>query len=102
MQTQRVLFGRMAEELEGGYPDPNLSSEMDRLQKMIKIKTELEQDSFSVKFEAKGTSPGQMGLMSRLFGRDAGEQAQALPAGPVAADTVIQQMDVIDAVVVDG
>jgi len=102
MQTQRVLFGRMAEELEGGYPDPNLSSEMDRLQKMIKIKTELEQDSFSVKFEAKGTSPGQMGLMSRLFGRDAGEQAQALPAGPVAADTVIQQMDVIDAVVVEN
>jgi len=75
---------------------------MDRLQKMIKIKTELEQDSFSVKFEAKGTSPGQMGLMSRLFGRDAGEQAQALPAGPVAADTVIQQMDVIDAVVVEN
>lgn len=100
MQTQRVLFGRMAEELEGGYPDPNLSSEIDRLQKLVKTKTELEQDSFSVKFEAKGTSPGQMGLMSRLFGREAGETAGALPAGPVAADAVIASQDIVDAEVI--
>lgn len=100
MQTQRVLFGRMAEELEGGYPDPNLSSEVDRLQKLIKVKTELESDSFSVKFEAKGSTPGQMGLMSRLFGREAGETAGALPAGPVQVDQIIAQQDIIDAEVI--
>jgi len=94
MQTQRVMFMKMAEDLEGGYADPNLSSELDRLQKMIKIKTELESDSFSVKFEAKGTT-GQAGIMSRLFGREAGDAARALPQ-EVSADRMILEMDVID------
>jgi len=94
MQTQRILFMKMAEDLEGGYADPNLSSELDRLQKMIKVKTELEQDSFSVKFEAKGTN-GQAGIMSRLFGKEAGDQARALPQ-EVSADRMIVEMDVID------
>src|SRR5215469_3444587 len=31
MQAQRVLFMQMAEDLEGGYADPNLSNELDRL-----------------------------------------------------------------------
>lgn len=97
MQTQRVFLMKMAEDMEGGYADPNLSNELDRLQKMIKIKTELEQDSFSVKFEAKGTGDAARGgMLSRLFGNDAGEKARALPA-PVSADTAIVQMDVIDA-----
>ena len=94
MQAQRIMFMKMAEDLEGGYADPNLSSEIDRLQKMIKTKTELEQDSFSVKFEAKGTN-GQAGIMSRLFGKEAGDQARALPQ-EISADKVIVEMDVID------
>jgi len=94
MQTQRVMFMKMAEDLEGGYADPNLSSELDRLQKMIKIKTELEQDSFSVKFEAKGTN-GQAGIMSRLFGKEAGDSARALPQ-EISADRMIVEMDVVD------
>lgn len=97
MQSQRVFLMKMAEDLEGGYADPNLSSEMDRLQKMIKIKADLEQDSFSVKFEAKGKQRADMGVLSRLFGQDAGRQARELPAGPVQADNVIQDMNVIDA-----
>jgi len=94
MQAQRILFMKMAEDLEGGYADPNLSSELDRLQKMIKVKTELEQDSFSVKFEAKGTN-GQAGIMSRLFGKEAGDQARALPQ-EISADSMILEMDVVD------
>jgi hypothetical protein len=78
MQYQRVLFMKMAEDLEGGYADPNLSSEIDRLQKMLKTKADLEQEGFSLKIEAK--ERGQMGMISRLFGRDAGESARALPA----------------------
>jgi hypothetical protein len=102
MQTQRVLFARMSEELTGGYPDPNLSSEMDRLQKMIKTKTELEQDGFSVKFEAKGRGGSEGGgLLSRMFGAPAELTARALPA-PVKADAVIanQVDDIIDVEVV--
>jgi hypothetical protein len=95
MQAQRVMFMRFAEEQEGGYSDPNLSSEMDRLQKMLKAKHEMENDSFSVKFEAKGTGSGGPGMIARLFGEKASEAAQALPGGPVSADDVIE--GVVDA-----
>lgn len=88
MQTQRVFFMKMAEDLTGGYADPNLSGELDRLQKMIKIKTELEQDSFSIKVEAKGNT-AQAGMFSRIFGREASDQANSLDA-PVAADRMIE------------
>jgi hypothetical protein len=90
----------MAEDMTGGYADPNLSGEIDRLQKLIKVKTELEQDSFSVKLEAKGNS-AQAGMISRLFGRDAGEQASALER-PIPADRMIEQgTGFIDAEIVD-
>jgi hypothetical protein len=103
MQTQRVLFARMSEEISGGYPDPNLSSEMDRLQKMIKTKTELEQDGFSVKFEAKGRGGSEGGgILQRMFGAPAELTARALPA-PVSADAVAasQFSDIIDVEVLD-
>lgn len=90
MQTQRVLFAKMAEDMEGGYPDKNLSSEIDRLQKLVKTKAELEEDSFTLKVEAK--ERGKAGMISRLFGNDAGEAARALPA-PVSADSVMQIFD---------
>lgn len=88
MQAQRVLFMRFAEEQEGGYADPNLSSEMDRLQKMLKTKHDME-ETFSVKFEAKGSGDGGMGLIGRLFGEQASERVQALPE-PVKADSIIE------------
>jgi hypothetical protein len=100
MQVQRVMFMKMAEDMTGGYADPNLSGELDRLQKMIKVKTELEQDSFSVKLEAKGNG-AQAGMISRIFGRDAGEQVTALER-PVPADRMIESSSgFIDAEIVD-
>lgn len=98
MQAQRVLFMKMAEDLEGGYADPNLSGELDRLNKMIAQKHDMEQDGFSFKFEAKGT--GKPGVLSQLFGKDVGEQAKQLPQ-KIDADTYIQQTGVIDAEIVD-
>jgi hypothetical protein len=99
MQTQRVLFMKMAEDLEGGYADPNLSNEMDRLNKMLKTKAEMEQEGFSLKIEAK--ERGQMGMISRLFGKDAGESARALPA-PVGVEDLSEEIGFIDAEVVEG
>lgn len=92
MQTQRVMFMKMAEDMEGGYADQNLSKEVDRLQKLIKTKAELEEESFSLKIEAK--ERGKAGMISRLFGDKAGEAVQALPATP--ADMVIEQIIDID------
>jgi hypothetical protein len=100
MQAQRVLFMKMAEDMTGGYADPNLSGEIDRLQKLVKVKTELEQDSFSVKLEAKGNGGGA-GMISRIFGRDAGEQMTALER-PIPADRMIESSTgFIDAEIVD-
>lgn len=92
MQTQRVMFMRFAEEIEGGYADPNLSSEMDRLQKMLKTKHDMEQEGFTFKIEAKSTGgSGQQGMLARMFGEQASARAQALPS-PVPADIAIEQV----------
>lgn len=89
MQQQRVLFMRFAEELEGGYADPNLSAEIDRLTKMLKAKSDMESEGFSVKFEAtqRGPGLGAPGVIGRLFGDAASERAQALPA-PISVEQV--------------
>lgn len=89
MQTQRVLFMRFSEELEGGYADPNLSSEMDRLNKMIKQKHEIDEGVFSLRMDVKGSGGGP-GMLARLFGDEASERARALPE-PVSADRAIEQ-----------
>jgi hypothetical protein len=100
MQAQRVLFMKMVEDMTGGYADPNLSGEIDRLQKLVKVKTELEQDSFSVKLEAKGNG-AQAGMISRLFGKDAGEQMSSLDHA-IPADRMIESgSGFIDAEIVD-
>lgn len=89
MQTQRVLFMRFAEEAEGGYADPNLSGEIDRLNKMIKQKHEIDEGVFSLRMDVKGSGGGP-GMLERLFGSEASERARALPE-PVSADRAIEQ-----------
>lgn len=97
MQTARVLFMRMVEDMSGGYVDGNLSTEIDRLNRLIKQDNEMDQQGFSLKIEARQS--GEMGMISRLFGREAGESARALQA-PIPADAVLAQMGVIDAEIV--
>lgn len=96
MQTQRVMFMRMAEEIEGGYADPNLTKEINVLDKMVTSYEESEREGFTLSINARGSSgnDGGPGMMSRIFGKDLGRQVGELEQGPVAAD------DVIDAVIV--
>jgi hypothetical protein len=96
IQAQRILFMRMAEQIEGGYADPNLSSEIDRMGRLLKVKTDMESESFSFKVEAK--SQGQAGVLSRLFGREAGERALG-NTQPMDARQAIESY--IDAEIVD-
>ena len=102
MQTQRVMFMRFAEQQEGGYADPNLSSEMDRLQKMLKTVNDMEQSGFSLKIEAKGSGGefGQRGFMTRMFGEKAGQLIHELPPGGVPAEDAAQE--ILDAEWTDG
>lgn len=85
MQTQRVMFGRFAEELAGGYPDANLSDEIDRLFKLVTSLKRMEdnQSFLRVSVEARG----QAGVLSRIFGERAGQLNQ-LP-NVIDADRVL-------------
>lgn len=103
MQTRRVLRGSLMEEVEGGYMDPNLSSEMDRLNRMIKTRHEMEAEGFSLTIKANQTSSATQagaGVLSRIFGREASEPARELPA-PVEMQSVAEQLGIVDAEVVE-
>ena len=66
MQAQRVAFMRFAEELNGGYADPNVSQEMDRYFKMLKSMKELDETKEFIQITAQRNA-GQ-GVLTRLFG----------------------------------
>jgi hypothetical protein len=92
MQGQRVAFARFSEELNGGYPDPNVGQEMDRLFKMLESIKKLEESSSFVKMtlESKGSSSG---VLSSLFGERA-QVLRELPDGgysETVTDAIIQQ-----------
>lgn len=66
MQGQRVAFMRFAEEMNGGYADPNVSQEVDRLFKLVKSMKELEENREYVRFTAERSTSG--GVLSAIFG----------------------------------
>ena len=86
MQGQRVAFARFAEEVNGGYPDPNLSQEIDRLfnlvSKVQKMEDNREFERITIERQVSG------GVLSNLFGERAATQVQQLP--PVPADHILE------------
>lgn len=66
MQGQRVAFMRFAEEMNGGYADPNVSQEVDRLFKLVKSMKELEENREFVRITAERQASG--GVLSAIFG----------------------------------
>jgi hypothetical protein len=78
MQTQRVMFMRLNEEMQGGYADASLSQEVDRLLKIMNTQNDLENGSDFFSMTVKGrSSNGGLGTISSLFGP--GPAARALP-----------------------
>jgi len=86
LQTQRVMFMRFVEDIEGGMADANLSAEIDRLGRLIKQARDAEREGFSV--NVSGSGPAAAGFISNLLGAEEGKRARALPA-PFSADDVI-------------
>lgn len=78
MQGARVAFSRFAEELNGGYPDPNTGQEIDRLFKLVKQLKELEENKEFVRMTVERQTSG--GVMSALFG-DRANTLKHLPDG---------------------
>lgn len=72
IQGQRVAFMRFAEELNGGYADPNTSQEIDRLLKLVSTVKDLESNKEFVQITASRQTSG--GVLSAIFG----DKAQAL------------------------
>jgi len=66
MQAARVGFARFAEELNGGYPDPNTGQEIDRLFKIIGEVKKLEENKEFVRMTVERQTSG--GVLSQLFG----------------------------------
>ncbi|MEU0215871.1 hypothetical protein ABZ281_12415 [Streptomyces sp. NPDC006265] len=100
MQAGRVFSLRFAEELEGGITNPVLSGELDRFNKMLKTVEDMEENSFSVKITATQKGAAETGLISRLFGRDEGEQARSLPE-PVTVERAAIETGFVDAEVIE-
>jgi hypothetical protein len=100
MQAQRVVFTRYAEELEGGYPDANLSNEMDRLMRVIAQAKGIQDDRDFLTLTVQAHAGA--GVLSRIFGEKTAEPTRQLhrQLGPAETDHLVAQ--VIEAEVVDA
>lgn len=87
MQASRVAFARFSEELNGGYPDPNTSQEIDRLFKIVKQMKELEENREFVRMTVERQTSG--GVLSSLFGERA-QVLKELPNGGYNEDQTTQ------------
>jgi hypothetical protein len=78
MQGQRVAFMRFAEEMSGGYADPNVSQEIDRLFKLIKTVKELDDSREFIRMTVE--RQGSAGVLSSIFG-DRAQVLKEIPNG---------------------
>ena len=76
IQGQRVAFAKFAEDLNGGYPDPNTGLEMDRFFKMLKTIKELDESKEMMRVTVERN--GAAGVLSSLFG-DRAQKLNELP-----------------------
>lgn len=83
MQAARVAFARFAEEINGGYPDPNVSQEVDRLFRLVKNQKELEENREYMRLTMERSSGA--GVLSAIFGNEA-SMLKELPNGGMDAD----------------
>jgi hypothetical protein len=76
IQGQRVAFAKFTEDLNGGYPDPNVGQEMDRFFKMLKTIKELDESKEMMRVTVERS--GGAGVLSSLFG-DRAQKLNELP-----------------------
>ena len=87
MQAQRVAFARFAEEMNGGYPDPNTGQEIDRLFKVVEQLKKLESNNEFVRMTVERQTNG--GILSSLFG-DKAASLKDLPNGGLKESDVTE------------
>jgi len=97
IQTQRILMGSFAEQVNG-QPDALVGVEMDRLFKMVESWKRIEEQVSTLKIGIQATgqdNDGSLGMISRLFGSEAGQNARTLDV-PVLSDTLIEDADMVE------
>ena len=97
IQGQRIMFGAFSEQALGTH-DIQVGKEIDRLFNMVKAWKEIEErrTGIHVSIDAQGEA-GQaagMGMISRLFGEQAGINARALDR-PMIVDEVIEEVEMV-------
>lgn len=95
IQTQRILMGTFTEQVLG-TPDVQVGKEMDRLMNIIEKAKAIEDNSANLRIsvDARGEA-ANMGLISRLFGENAGTNARSL-GRPVLTDELIEEAEILD------
>jgi hypothetical protein len=103
MTAQRIFQMRMFEEVEGGYPDPNLNGLIDQMARLIKLKGDMEQASFTFSMKVSQRDSSEVGLLSRLFGQD--KATAAIESRPtITAEQALADLgaaDILDAEVIE-
>ena len=97
IQTQRILMGSFAEQVNG-QPDKEVGREMDRLFTMVEKWKTIEEQTTKINIGVSASGPdadGSLGMISRLFGSEAGQNARTLDV-PVLSDTIIEDADMVD------
>jgi hypothetical protein len=89
MQGQRVAFMRFAEEMNGGYADPNLSQEIDRLYSLIGKLNDMGSSKEFIRMTVEKS--GSAGVLSSIFG----DKAQALRELPNGGLNEVQTTEII-------
>ena len=100
MQGQRAMFARFAEELEGGYPSKTVSGEFDRFFALTEKMKDIQDNRDFLRISVEGKAHG--GVLSRIFGEQAGERARELdnPLNEHQTNELLAQV-VEDAEIVD-
>ena len=90
IQTQRVLMGNFVEQINGERDD-QVGKEMDRLFKMFESLKDIEEtqsQTLSIHMKQTGET-NQSGAISRLFGSEAGRNAQILDV-PLSGEEMVE------------
>ena len=89
MQGARVAFMRFAEEMNGGYADPNLSQEIDRLYNLVEKMNNLGSSKEFIRMTVE--RQGSSGVLSSIFG----DRAQTLKELPDGGLNEVQTTEII-------
>lgn len=99
MQTGRVMFASLAEQLEGQGPDPTLSKEMDRLFNLIAAAKDIQDSRDLVKFTVEARTSGPS-VMEKFFGAQAAEVSKQIATPMTTRELDAMLSPIIDADIV--